>query len=471
MTSYIIKSILCSGILLTFYHLFLQKEKMHRFNRFYLLASIVFSLGIPLISIEVKQDSLPVAIPSYVQTENFVNDIPQPDLLRKSELVIAQPEVNWLLYAPMIIYTVVALLLFVRLLRNVRHIYAKKDLGEIVPYRGARLVLLPESIVTFTFLNHIFVSEKAYRRSLLEEEVLTHELAHVSQKHSLDVLFVELTQALFWFNPLLFFYKKAIQLNHEFLADEAVLLKHHNVSSYQLLLLDKILYTRQINLTSSFNYSITKQRLAMMTKNTSRVVANCKRAAILVLFICTTLLFSVKDIIAQKENAQSVANKKANTNDGVTEKQFAEYETRLQKMITTRIGRDGREYTYYSMKDNDLVKKLDIIFRTMNEEQKTKATKVPFIPMLPVPEVKRPTQAQLDEWQNSKKFGVWLDERRISNSELKKYKPTDFDYYSISKLEKNAINYGKHYFQIGLSTPKNFRAWQETRTPLTVIPD
>lgn len=209
-----------------------------------------------------------------------------------------------------------------------------------------------------------------------------------------------------------------------------------------------------------------------MTKTTNFLISGIKQTGIAILFTCMTFLFSTKKIIAQKEKtepAKSIINDKT---DGVSTEQFEEYEATLKKMITTRIGRDGKKYnTYYSMMDNDLVKKADVIYRSMSEEQKAKATKVPFIPMLPVPAIKRPSQAQLDEWLNSKKFGVWLDDRRISNEQLKKYTPTDFDYYFISKLEKNAINYGKHYFQIGLSTPKNFREWQETRTPLTVIPD
>jgi beta-lactamase regulating signal transducer with metallopeptidase domain len=86
-----------------------------------------------------------------------------------------------------------------------------------------------------------------------------HEFTHVKEKHSRDVIFIELLQTIFWFNPMLIFYKKAIQLNHEYLADEAVVRVYDNVPAYQLLLLDKTAYDCNAYLTSNFNYSVTKK--------------------------------------------------------------------------------------------------------------------------------------------------------------------------------------------------------------------
>ena len=52
MITYIFKVILFSALLLVIYHLLLEKEKMHRFNRFYLLFSIILPFAVPLITIE-----------------------------------------------------------------------------------------------------------------------------------------------------------------------------------------------------------------------------------------------------------------------------------------------------------------------------------------------------------------------------------------------------------------------------------
>lgn len=78
-----------------------------------------------------------------------------------------------------------------------------------------------------------------------------------------------------------------------------------------------------------------------------------------------------------------------------------------------------------------------------------------------VPKKNPPTQKQLSDWLDSKQFGVWLDGNRISNSKLNEYNATDFSMYYVSKLEKNAINYGKHYFQVDLYTNSKFNELYE----------
>ena len=67
-----------------------------------------------------------------------------------------------------------------------------------------------------------------------------------------------------------------------------------------------------------------------------------------------------------------------------------------------------------------------------------------------------PTTAELKSWEDPKLYGVWIDSDRISNADLKKYKPSDFGWYNVSKLAKNAVNYGKHYYQVSLYTQKYY---------------
>jgi len=75
---------------------------------------------------------------------------------------------------------------------------------------------------------------------------------------------------------------------------------------------------------------------------------------------------------------------------------------------------------------------------------------------LPVPTRRSPSLAELKSWADSKMYGIWIDAKRISNADLEKYKPSDFGWYNVSKLEKNAINYGKHYFQVSLYSQKYY---------------
>ncbi|SEI74675.1 Signal transducer regulating beta-lactamase production, contains metallopeptidase domain [Dyadobacter koreensis] len=461
MTSYIIKFVICSGILLLFYHQLLEKENTYRFNRFYLLFSIMFSLAIPLISVKTVQNDAIAQV--YKQVPIEVLDKPE-----KSTAFV--PEENsvkstdWLV----LVYSLVAAFLLARFIRNLYSVLIKKHRNEIVHYRKAKFILLSENAVTYTFFNYVFVSSSDFYNKEIEEEILTHELAHVQQKHTFDIIFIELIIIFFWFNPFVFLFKKAIMLNHEFLADEAVLLKYQDPKTYKLLLLDKILYRHHVGLTSSFNYSITKKRLAMMTKKTSQTAAIIKTIALIPTLAILTFALITK-VTAQQPNAKSELTKPAFNNSGVSQEHFDEYQNTLKRGTRLGTSKYGKPRTFYDLEIID-VRRMDIIYRSMNTTQQALATKVFFIPMSPPTDPEPPTEQQLNDWKDGKKYGVWVDGKRISNQKLTHYAAADFAHFSLSKLEKNAINYGKHYFQIDLSTPEYFKKWHDAQIPYESIP-
>lgn len=87
----------------------------------------------------------------------------------------------------------------------------------------------------------------------------------------------------------------------------------------------------------------------------------------------------------------------------------------------------------------------------MSKEQQAKQIVI-FTPAPPPLPKSIPTKEQIESWKNSKIYGVWIDEKRVSNTELNNYTNTDFAQLFVSKLEKNAVNYGKHYYQVNLMT-------------------
>src|ERR1017187_648420 len=54
---YLLKVIICSGILCGYYYLALRNKIFHRWNRFYLLAAVVLSLIVPVMKINISQSS------------------------------------------------------------------------------------------------------------------------------------------------------------------------------------------------------------------------------------------------------------------------------------------------------------------------------------------------------------------------------------------------------------------------------
>ena len=50
---YLLKMLVCSGVLFAYYHLALRNKIFHQWNRFYLLSAIVISLGVPCLQFNI----------------------------------------------------------------------------------------------------------------------------------------------------------------------------------------------------------------------------------------------------------------------------------------------------------------------------------------------------------------------------------------------------------------------------------
>ena len=314
MILYILKSMGCLTLLLFFYHLILEKEKMHNFNRFYLLGSILFSFLIPLATITIDK---------VVDEPIILNDtLENQAILENTTPIIAEVVFDYnLLFIG--IYILVSFIFLIRFGRNLFKIIKKIKRNELINYKNAVLVLVDDKILPHTFWKYIFINKNDYYTHKIEEELFTHELTHVTQKHTLDVLLIEFFQAIFWVNPLFIFLKKSIQLNHEFLADESVINQYKNTFHYQYLLLNKAAWNNEYYLASNLNYSLTKKRLEMMTIQSSPTKILLKKLAIIPLLIGFIFLFAerveaqeyIETITEQPENVQKTKfKKKENSN-------------------------------------------------------------------------------------------------------------------------------------------------------------
>lgn len=302
MMDFLITSTVCLSTFLAVYYLLLQREKIYRFNRFYLLGSIVASFAIPFMSIPVYVKSEAATLPPEIFEQPATPQIQN------------QPETNYLYYVLLAIYSLVLLILVLRFIINVRKQLYNVAASKSINYKKAKLVLLEEQVLPHTFLNYIFLNKDDYNNGRIEKELLAHELAHVTQKHTLDVLVIELLKTLFWFNPLFYFYKHAIQLNHEFLADESALNLSIDAVSYQELLLQKVSLGPQLSLASHLNFSLTKKRFIMMTKTTTKSKALVLKLATLPLLTGLMLFFCVETVAQEKsQKKQSGKTEKTST--------------------------------------------------------------------------------------------------------------------------------------------------------------
>ena len=403
MTDFLIKSTVPLLVLLTIYHLVLEKEKMHQFNRFYLLFGLVFSLVIPFITIEIIEEiTTPIIKNSPIQ-------------INQGNFVIVE-ETNYLPIILWSIYGLVTTLFSVRFLSNLLKIISKINSNKSVDYKNAKLILLEEKVLPHTFLNFIFINETDYNTRKIETELFSHELTHVVQKHTFDVLFIELLKTIFWFNPIYIFYKKAIQLNHEFLADEKVIAIYNNVSFYQNLLLSKASSTPTYYLTSNLNYSLTKKRLIMMTKTTSQTKAILKKIAIIP-FIFGLVYFLCFETVAQENN------------------------------VTVKVQTDKKESPTKDRRD-EYYAGVRIIFKDCSKktiinkryEELTSEEKDKYVPdYVPTPFIeKSPSKKEFESFKDSKKYAIWVNEKHVSNKKLDDFSPKEIVYFTGSPVKNNA---------------------------------
>ncbi|WP_299013009.1 M56 family metallopeptidase [uncultured Polaribacter sp.] len=409
MIVYLLKSASCLALLLFFYHLVLEREKMHNFNRFYLLIGVVFSFLAPLITFT-----------TYVKATTYI----QPEIVKTpfteefTPIIIEESTVDYSQILFGIYLTIVGVFLF-RFGRNLFKIVKKIKTNKNVAHQKATLVLVDDNILPHSFWNYIFINKTAYESGKIEAELFTHELTHVTQKHTFDVLLIELLQAVFWINPLFIFLKKAIQLNHEFLADENVINQHKNTHQYQHLLLNKASWNNEYYLASNLNYSLTKKRLKMMTAQSSRTKVLFKKLAVIPLLIGFVFLFAERVEAQEKEEETIEIVETVSINDTKLE------ETEIYK-----------EYVYRNLKVVQKDKngnKISKTYAELNTEEKARL-------MTPPLKLKKivPTQKQLNDLKNEKNFAVWIDGKVVNNTALNHYKNTDFARYSNSYVHKNA---------------------------------
>ncbi|WP_378179095.1 M56 family metallopeptidase [Aquimarina sp. SS2-1] len=401
MIAYIIKSSLCLMLLWAFYKLLLEKENIHFIKRFYLLFSLGISFIIPMITLTYEVE---VMVSPEMISENTIPMIMSPETVAIVEPIDYTSFILWSIY-------VMGVLVFgFRFIQNITDISKRIRTNEQLKESSHINVLVCSAIVPHTFLSYIFVPKKDFQDHNIPEEVLLHEKTHVSQKHTLDILFVEILQVIFWFNPIFIFIKRSIKLNHEFLADQNVLKQRFSIQNYVDLLLNYPNSSNQAILSSPINYSLTKKRLQMMTKEFSKKRAMLKLITLApILSLC--VLFFNNEIVAKeverpmeevmfpdieelntlekssiivlkdKEESSSLNQKQNSVQEGVTKEMVKEYNVWAKDLHAKIKGNKP-----ITISESEIYRMINI-YRNMTTEQRKGSEQFPDIPPPPpVPE-------------------------------------------------------------------------------------
>ena len=264
---YFIQVIISSGILYGFYHFVLRNTLFHKYNRYYLLASVLLSVFVPFLNI-------PIYFSGNNHTTNgIVNTIFYFGMDQGKEVVVSINKsmtkvdgFNWSQIL-LIAYIFITLLAFLRMIvslikiTNLKRKYPVEKIDSISFYKTN------EPGTPFSFFNALFWNNKIELHSPKGQQIFRHEIFHIRQLHTVDVLFLEMVSALFWINPFFHLIKKETKAIHEFLADEFAI-QSSDKWQYAELLLMQALQTRH-SIVNPFFHNQIKRRIAMIQNSTT----------------------------------------------------------------------------------------------------------------------------------------------------------------------------------------------------------
>ncbi|MFT6797574.1 MAG: hypothetical protein ACJART_002727 [Maribacter sp.] len=145
--------------------------------------------------------------------------------------------------------------------------------GTIAHFPNFTRVVVKNSELAFSFFKSILLGDKVLSRE--HKSIIQHELVHIKQRHSLDLVFFELMRIIGWFNPLVYVYQNRISELHEFIADAHVP-KTERTAHYDLLL-SQVFQTQNISFVNQFyKNSLIKKRIVMLQKSKSKKIFQLK---------------------------------------------------------------------------------------------------------------------------------------------------------------------------------------------------
>ena len=316
---YIMKSAVCLAVFYLFYKLLMSRETFHRFNRFSLLGLMIICSIIPFVKISI--DSPTESVQGAVSMDELLtapviinSDIaPQTNDYSAMEYIIVFATAIYII--GILFFTAREIFQFRKVL-NITHKGTEEDISLYINnnVKNIKLIVTDENISPFSWMNRIVIS-----RTDLEEngrEILCHEMAHISNHHSIDLIMADICILLQWFNPASWLIKSELQNVHEFEADETVIRNGIDAKNYQLLLIKKAVGSRLYSIANSFNHSKLKKRITMMMKKKSSPWARAKYLYILPLAAVAVAAFAHPEISKLSDEISSV---KVNDFSAITE--------------------------------------------------------------------------------------------------------------------------------------------------------
>jgi len=287
---YLIEANIYLSVFYLCYCLFLNRDTHYMLGRVYLIFSCVMAFVLPFTQLSILKPVLPemkmVAVPTQV-SNTVVN-------LQQSKL--AAP-VQHFTFDDAIVYTYIAgaVIGLLVLLFRLRKLYILTRNNHSIYKDQYKLIHLNDENTAFSFFNYLFIGSNVPQA----ETIIAHELVHIRQKHSVDIIFLEIMKIVNWFNPFIYLIQRSLKTIHEYIADEQTAAYEQDALAYSSFLLNNAYGIQGSSIAHSFfNYNLLKKRIIMLNKNRSGKLARLKYLAALPLcagMLCASTLVFSKD--------------------------------------------------------------------------------------------------------------------------------------------------------------------------------
>ena len=287
---YVLKSVFISGVFMGYYRLVLRNKSFNSYNRFYLLLSMACSLIMPLFNFSWFTIEKQEVLVSPVNLNFISTQITAP----------ASTAFTWL---DGIFYLTISISLFLIALFaiNIFKVYQLKRRSAILKMDGIDFINTNLDHAPFSFLNNLFWKESISMDEEYGQQIFKHELTHIHQKHTLDIIFCQVINAVFWMNPFSWLIQKELKAIHEFIADKEAV-GNNNVEDFVKLLLQAHYGKHFLNPTHAFYYSSIKRRLFMLTTSSKTTWGPVRKLLVVPVTLLVVAAMSVS-MIERKANA------------------------------------------------------------------------------------------------------------------------------------------------------------------------
>ncbi|MEN8187466.1 MAG: M56 family metallopeptidase [Bacteroidota bacterium] len=298
MINYIVQVLLFQTVFLAVYDIILKKETFFQWNRAYLIITSALAYVLPLLKFQTVQENIP---------QEYVVMLPEV-MLSPSAYIEKQIDWSVILFEGLrwvfLIGIVIASLVFIYKLLQIVRLISKNSSEKTKDYS---LVFLQENNTAFSFFNYIFLGKTVKKK----DEIIKHELVHVKQKHSVDLLLFEIQKIVFWFNPFSYLYQSRISEIHEFIADSGSVSKKERSTFFNSLLAGAFQVDKIAFVNSFHKQSLIKKRIIMFSKNESKRILKLKYLLMLPVLAGMLIYSSCENTEADKK--LSKVNEKRHT--------------------------------------------------------------------------------------------------------------------------------------------------------------